>query len=164
MSKRHGSVLLALSLGAASCTPRADVVNHESSAAPAVAASSAPPTSPAPPALSSAPPAPSAAPTAPAAGSPFERRCGWVDNPTPANWWITDRDGEWEIGVQGGHQAKGDLPDFGKAWVETNVHYGYGCACMDVRVERPKKRVLELRNVKVLPLSRCRGDRSLPRR
>lgn len=32
----------------------------------------------------------------------FENRCGWVDNPTPANWWLTDRDGEWVIGVPGG--------------------------------------------------------------
>ncbi|MCA9571639.1 MAG: DUF4087 domain-containing protein [Myxococcales bacterium] len=87
-----------------------------------------------------------------------------MDNPTPGNWWITDRDGEWEIGVQGGQQAKGDLPDFGRAWMETNVHYGYGCACMEVRVDRPGKRVLELRHVKVLPLVRCGGDPALPKR
>src|SRR5262245_20967552 len=71
------------------------------------------------PAPSGAPPEPSAAPravveapsgTAPPAAEPgpstakFERRCGWVDNPTPSNWWLVDRDGEWEIGLQGGYQ------------------------------------------------------------
>jgi len=24
-----------------------------------------------------------------------QKRCGYLDNPTPANWWLTDRDGEW---------------------------------------------------------------------
>ena len=36
-----------------------------------------------------------------------ERRCGWLQNPTPANWWLVDRDGEWILGVQGGYQAPG---------------------------------------------------------
>ena len=26
-----------------------------------------------------------------------ERRCGWLSNPTPANYWLSDRDGEWTI-------------------------------------------------------------------
>ena len=94
----------------------------------------------------------------------FVRRCGWVDNPTPANWWLVDRDGEWVIGVQGGHQAEGDLPDFGKDWVETNGHHGYGCACMEM-VADPRTKVVErVRNVRVLPIDRCRRDTHLPRR
>jgi hypothetical protein len=32
----------------------------------------------------------------------FETRCGWFSNPTPANIWLYDRDGDWTIGVQGG--------------------------------------------------------------
>ena len=28
-----------------------------------------------------------------------QTRCGWIDNPTPANWWLTDGYGEWIIGV-----------------------------------------------------------------
>lgn len=39
-------------------------------------------------------------------------RCGWFENPTPANAWLTDRDGDWIIPVQGGHQANGDWPAF----------------------------------------------------
>jgi Protein of unknown function (DUF4087) len=115
-------------------------------------ASAAPPASPAPPAR----------PSAVAEGAGFERRCGWVDNPTPANWWLVDRAATWEIGVQGGYQAEGDLPDFGNAWVETNGPHGYGCACMDVRVDRSAHRILVLRDVKVLPLARCEHDKSLP--
>jgi hypothetical protein len=30
-----------------------------------------------------------------------ETRCGWLQNPTPANWWLTDRDGTWTISAQG---------------------------------------------------------------
>jgi hypothetical protein len=108
-------------------------------------------------------PAPPARPSAVAEGAGFERRCGWVDNPTPANWWLIDRDATWEIGVQGGHQADGDLPAFGNAWVETNGHYGYGCACMDVRVDRSTHRILAFRNAKALPLARCKQDQNLPR-
>jgi hypothetical protein len=94
----------------------------------------------------------------------FVRRCGWVDNPTPANWWLTDRDGEWVIGVQGGDQAEGDLPDFGNDWVETNGHHGYGCACMEV-VTDPRTKVVErVRDVRVLPIDRCRRDGHLSRR
>src|SRR5215210_2248716 len=64
-----------------------------------------------------------------------ETRCGWFDNPTPANASLHDREDEWIIAVQGGHQAEGDWPEFGpKQWVETNVHYGYGCACLTVEV------------------------------
>ncbi|APR76776.1 Putative exported protein precursor [Minicystis rosea] len=126
-----------------------------------------------PPAVASsatAAPEPSIPPTpetsAPAKQSPAkpERRCGWVDNPTPANWWLTDRDGTWDIGIQGGYQAKGDLPDFGAKWVETNGHHGYGCACMDVEVDRAAKRVIEVHAVTVLPIERCRKDKALPRR
>ena len=36
-----------------------------------------------------------------------EKRCGYLANPTPANWWLTDHHGEWTIGVQGGYQAEG---------------------------------------------------------
>ena len=42
------------------------------------------------------------------AATPFETRCGWFSNPTPSNAFLSDRHGEWIIGLQGGHQAKGD--------------------------------------------------------
>ena len=104
------------------------------------------------------------APAAPPAVRQFETRCGWFSNPTPANASLHDRDGEWIIAVQGGYQAEGDWPDFGpKQWVETNVHYGYGCACMRVRVDRETHRVLEIESARPRPLSVCRRDRKLKR-
>src|SRR6266536_2441789 len=42
----------------------------------------------------------------------FETRCGWFSNPTPANAWLWDREGEWIIGVQGDFQAEGEWPYF----------------------------------------------------
>jgi hypothetical protein len=72
-----------------------------------------------------------------------EMRCGWFSNPTPANASLFDREGEWIIGVQGGYQAEGDWPSFSpKQWVQTNGHYGYGCACLRVRVDRSERRIL----------------------
>ena len=93
-----------------------------------------------------------------------ETRCGWFSNPTPANASLHDREGEWIISVQGGYQAEGDWPEFGpKQWVKTNVHYGYGCACMRVRVDRESSRVLEIESARARPLSACRRDRALKR-
>ena len=91
-----------------------------------------------------------------------EMRCGWFSNPTPGNASLYDRDGEWIIGVQGGYQAEGDWPAFSaKQWVETNVHYGYGCACLRVQVDRATERVIQIESGKARPLSACRRDRAL---
>ncbi|HKS09513.1 MAG TPA: DUF4087 domain-containing protein [Pyrinomonadaceae bacterium] len=91
-----------------------------------------------------------------------ETRCGWFSNPTPGNAWLYDRDGEWTIGVQGGYQADGDWPEFSpKQWVETNVHYGYGCACLKVQVDRSTKQVIKIESARARPLSVCRRDKAL---
>ena len=95
-----------------------------------------------------------------------ERRCGWLQNPTPANWWLVDRDGEWLLGAQGGYQAPGmdDMPDMSaRGWVEVNGHYGYGCACMNVVTDRATRRVTRLVSAAPVPLRQCRRDRRLPR-
>lgn len=100
-------------------------------------------------------------PNPPAVEQP-ETRCGWFSNPTPANASLYDRDGEWIIGVQGGYQAEGDWPAFGaRQWVETNVHYGYGCACLRLRVNRQTHEVIEIESSRPRPLSACRRDRKL---
>lgn len=95
-----------------------------------------------------------------------ERRCGWLHNPTPANWWLVDRDGEWLIGAQGGYQAPGmdEMPDMTtRGWAETNGHYGHGCACMDVTVDERTRRVTRIFSARPVPLSQCRTDPWLPR-
>ncbi len=96
--------------------------------------------------------------------SQVETRCGWFSNPTPANASLYDRDDEWIIGVQGGYQAEGDWPSFGPGqWVKTNVNYGYGCACMQVRVNNESHEVIEIASSRARPLSACRSDRNLRR-
>lgn len=92
----------------------------------------------------------------------FETRCGWFSNPTPGNAWLQDRYGEWTIGVQGGHQAEGDWPTFNsRQWVRTNGSYGYGCACMQVRVNKQTHEVLEIKSSHARMLAQCRQDPSL---
>ena len=103
---------------------------------------------------------------APAPAPASERRCGWLQNPTPANFWLIDRDGEWLIGAQGGYQAPGmdEMPDMStRGWIETNGHYGHGCACMTVTTDRRTRRVTRILSARPVPLSQCRNDRRLPR-
>ena len=97
----------------------------------------------------------------------IETRCGWFDNPTPANTSLFDREAEWISGVQGGYQVEGDWdwPDFKPGqWVITNgSSYGYGCVCMRLRVNKETHQVLEIISSTARPLSACRRDRSLNR-
>lgn len=100
-----------------------------------------------------------------AAPGPLEIRCGWLVNPTPANIWLQDRDGEWIIGVQGGYQLPGDWPwpSFRPGqWQELNGHYGRGCACFRGRVDRASGRVVEIQDTWSRPLRACREDPALP--
>ncbi len=95
----------------------------------------------------------------------FEKRCGWFSNPTPANVFFDDADGEWIIGAQGGYQIEDDWdwPEFKpRQWVNVNVgDYGYGCACMEMKVDRESRHVLAIRKAQARPLSACRRDKKL---
>ncbi len=95
-----------------------------------------------------------------------ETRCGWVVNPTPANWWLTDSEGEWILSTQGGAEADGMelLPDFTTGdWVVTNgSSYGYGCACMGVTTNRAEGRITKITSVRQLKLAKCEADPALP--
>ena len=94
----------------------------------------------------------------------FETRCGWFVNPTPANIWLYDRDGEWTIGVQGGYQIEEEWawPKFtARQWVQTNGNYGYGCACLQLRLNKQAGEVLEIKSARARPLAACHRDRSL---
>ncbi|MFN7043281.1 MAG: DUF4087 domain-containing protein [Acidovorax temperans] len=102
----------------------------------------------------------------PAAGvaQPLENRCGWFHNPTPNNATLSDRDGEWVVSTQGGDSAEGDWPVFTDAqWKKTNGHYGYGCACMKVVVDRSERRVLRIASAAAKPLKACWQDMALPK-
>ncbi|MBX9399701.1 DUF4087 domain-containing protein [Lysobacter sp. BMK333-48F3] len=113
-------------------------------------------------ALALAPPHPADA-RKPAASKPaVQNRCGWFINPTPGNAWLYDRDAEWTIGLQGGHQAEGDWPAIAQdQWVETNRHYGYGCACMRVIADDRTKDVQRIVSARGLKLEQCRRDPAL---
>ncbi len=103
---------------------------------------------------------------APAARAAPERRCGWLHNPTPNNFSLEDREAEWIISEQGQYSAPGmdNMPDMTtRGWVETNVHYGYGCACITAALDRRTRRVTRLVSAQPMPLARCRADRTLPR-
>ena len=96
--------------------------------------------------------------------SAAERRCGWLANPTPSNFWFTDRNGEWTISEQGGYQADGmdNMPDMTtRGWVKTNGYYGYGCACMSVKTDSSTKRIANILSASPRPLKQCRLDRNL---
>jgi hypothetical protein len=94
-----------------------------------------------------------------------ERRCGWLANPTPGNWWLTDRDATWELSLQGRGGVPGfdDMPDMSaRGWVVTNgSSYGHGCACIDMDVDRARKSVIRMRKATPMPLSACRNDPAL---
>ncbi len=103
-----------------------------------------------------------------AAPAAAERRCGWLANPTPGNWWLTDADGTWILGVQGGYQTPGDYEIRGydqNEWVtlypEGGPNYGHGCACLDVVVDHATKYILSVEDGFYQPLSVCEGDSKL---
>jgi hypothetical protein len=98
----------------------------------------------------------------------FHKRCGWLDNPTPANFSLIDHDGEWILESQGHPGVPGFddyLPDFDDSQkVKTNMDYGYGCACLNLKVDAAKGDVLAMgKGSEILPLKRCRADKSLPK-
>lgn len=100
------------------------------------------------------------------AAQKVEQRCGWIANPTPANWWLNDADGEWTISVQGGYQAAGvDLPDFSTHdWVVTNSGgHGYGCACLTGVFDAKSKRVVSITAARQRTLGQCKADKRLNR-
>jgi hypothetical protein len=94
----------------------------------------------------------------------FSRRCGWLDNPTPGNFFLRDREGEWTLAVQGGPEAEGmdSLPDLsGNEFVEINGHHGYACVCLDAAVDPKPRVILAIRRVKQQLLKSCLEDPDL---
>ncbi|MEL7728482.1 DUF4087 domain-containing protein [Citromicrobium bathyomarinum] len=105
------------------------------------------------------------------AGSPAphlgksETRCGWLINPTPANWWLIDAEGEWTIGEQGGYQAPGfdEAPWEGlREQVSVNGNYGYECVCMAVTSDPDTMTIARVISVRSKPLKACKDDPKLP--
>ena len=96
-----------------------------------------------------------------------ETRCGWVDNPTPGNWFLEDRHASWALGLQGADLRNNwldiEVPEFA-GWVRTNGYYGYGCGCFEGSVNWQAREAAWIERVWSIPLSRCYGDPALPQR
>ena len=96
-----------------------------------------------------------------------ENRCGWVVNPTPGNWWLTDRDASWTMMTQG---ADTELPGMDRVgdisahdYVATNGSYGYACACMKVETDKVEKSITAILSFKQLKIAKCQNDKALPK-
>ena len=112
--------------------------------------------------------------SAPALASAKENRCGWIQNPTPGNYWLDDRDGMWVLMTQGSDEeplGMENFPDISTGdYVASNGNYGYTCGCIQAETERNTDspdasagRITAIYGVKLLPLKKCLADRSLPK-
>ena len=99
--------------------------------------------------------------------SASEYRCGWLENPSPSNFWLTDNAGTWYISMQGGYHVKdryfNRLPKINpNEYVRTNANYGYSCACLSVKTNKKKRRITKIyKKGKSLLLKRCLEDPKL---
>lgn len=111
---------------------------------------------------------------APVLASAKENRCGWIQNPTPGNYWLDDRDGMWVLMTQGSDEeplGMENFPDISTGdYVASNGNYGYTCGCIEAETERSRDpqdsatgRITAIYGVKLLPLKKCLADRSLPK-
>jgi len=91
--------------------------------------------------------------------------CGWIDNPSPANLYLSDATTDWIIGEQGGHQAEGDLsfPDSDNEYVKTNGSYGYFCGCVqaETSVQGEDHFITRIVSSQAQSLTACLGDSKL---
>ena len=102
---------------------------------------------------------------APLRAANTEERCGWLENPTPGNWWLRDARGLWIISAQGDPYAEGveKMPELEpEHFVATNGHYGYSCACVSGAFDDHAERMTRVDAARVLSLSVCRADKALP--
>lgn len=90
-----------------------------------------------------------------------ENRCGWVQNPTPGNWWLTDADGQWTIMAQGSYEASGmeNIGDISAGdYVANNGNYGYACGCMQVDTDG-QGAITQIYSFRQLRISKCANER-----
>ncbi|WP_422785566.1 DUF4087 domain-containing protein [Roseibium algae] len=96
-----------------------------------------------------------------------ENRCGLIENPTPANWWLTDGEGTWTIRLQGrdweplGMDRIGDISE--GDYRRTNGNYGYACACakVDTTTFDGERYITAIHSFTQIPLARCDNDPAL---
>jgi len=94
-----------------------------------------------------------------------EMRCGWLENPSPANIWLIDKDATWFLSAQGrfnlDHQSL-DLAYEGiknkEQFVKTNENYGFSCACLTVDVNEDAEEIVKVYKSTQLNLKQCLAD------
>ena len=92
-----------------------------------------------------------------------ENRCGWVENPTPGNWWLRDADGQWTIMTQGSYEAGGmeNIGDISAGdYVATNGNHGYACGCMRVDTDG-EGAITQIYSFRQLSIGKCQNDGAL---
>ncbi|MBB4063619.1 DUF4087 domain-containing protein [Gellertiella hungarica] len=96
-----------------------------------------------------------------------ENRCGWVMNPTPGNWYLLDRDGDWTLSEQGSENEALGMENIGDIsagdYVASNGNYGYACGCMKVEADHAAKRITAVYSFSQKKISQCSKDKSLPK-
>lgn len=96
-----------------------------------------------------------------------ENRCGWIENPTPGNYWLTDAEASWTLTTQGSDQEPAGMDKVGDIsagdYATTNGNYGYACACMKVDTDPAEKRITAIHSFRQLKLDKCRKDAALPK-
>ena len=99
-----------------------------------------------------------------------EYRCGWIENPSPGTWWMTDKDAHWEISTPGGHsvpsQSIDNLPNvIPNEYVRVNGIYGYSCGCLSVDTDKQHKRIVRIQSKgKQVFLKQCLEDKAIANR
>lgn len=98
-----------------------------------------------------------------------EKRCGWLENPSPANLWLIDSESEWTISIQGRGFINEDsiekMPSIEEnEFVRTNGNYGFSCVCLNVKTDREKTEILDVYDGKQLPLKKCLEDPNIYRK
>lgn len=98
-----------------------------------------------------------------------QTRCGWLENLTPRDWTLVDRDGAWllmrqdQISEPVGMDLIPDLTT--KDWVASNGPAGgYACACLSVDVSNRTRRITRIMALKQKPIAACQTDPNLPKR
>ncbi len=102
----------------------------------------------------------------------MEKRCGWLENPTPGNLWLTDRDATWTLSIQGiGFVADEDsminnMPTIkDDEFVRTNAgSYGFSCVCLDVDTDKANAHITKVYGGQQLLLKQCLQDPDLLRK
>ena len=99
-----------------------------------------------------------------------EMRCGWLDNPTPRNWWLEDSEKTWTLMTQDPDRPEGPegmelVPDLTEGeFVEVNgSSYGYACVCMSVETDGDE-RITKILSVRQLQIAQCNNDKALASR